>query len=644
MPILSRRLCLALAALSLTPAAHAADADAQVIVKLRAESPLLLKRAQSGERSQAFTSLAGFQVKAVGQPSTQTQVLKASGMTSQALAEKLRALPDVEYAVPDGIKHIRALPSDPLFGSQWYLQATQPAALNAVAAWDLTTGLAAVTVAVLDTGIRPDHPDLATKLVSGFDFVSEITRSNDGDGWDSDPTDPGDYVTAAELTQPAFSGCGAGPNADQPTASTWHGTKVAGIIAAASNNALGVAGVSWGSQLQPVRVMGKCGGRDSDIIAAMRWAAGLPVPGVPANATPAKVLNLSLGAAGTCSQPYKDAIAEITARGVVIVAAAGNETGPVDEPGDCPGVLAVAGVRHNGVKVGYSSFGTEVGISAPAGNCVNSTGPCLYPIVTTTNQGVTTPGANSYTGPTEVNVGTSFAVPQASGVAALMFSANPALATSQLIGRMKRSAHAFTVDSSLPTCPVVGATGTDAEGQCNCTTTTCGAGLLNAYGAVLEANKPIASITGSGSGTVGAKLVLDGSGSAAASGHQVAQYAWSVSPAGGSVATLDQTAASSVTLTLTGSGTAVVNLTVTDDAGAQDTSTATITVSGGSGSNTGGSSSGNTSGGSTSSGSSGGGGGGGGCTTGRGDQPLDLALPGLLALACLGLRRARRLR
>src|SRR5690606_7790730 len=134
-----------------------------------------------------------------------------------------------------------------------------------------------------------------------------------------------------------------------------------------------------------VRVLGKCGGYDSDIIAAMRWAAGLNLPGAPLNPTPAKILNLSLGGSGKCTSSYQQVIGDLETAGVLVVAAAGNDHGPVDSPANCPGVLAVAGLRHIGTKVGYSSLGREVGISAPAGNCVNLGPPCLFSLATTSN-------------------------------------------------------------------------------------------------------------------------------------------------------------------------------------------------------------------------------------------------------------------
>ena len=151
-----------------------------------------------------------------------------------------------------------------------------------------------------------------------------------------------------------------------------------------------MAGVAPGVGVLPVRVLGKCGGYDSDIIAGMLWATGLPVPGVPANPYPARVINMSLGGDGACSAAYQDVVDQITAAGTVIVAAAGNSSGhAVAAPANCRGVIAVSGLRHVGTKVGFASLGPEVTIGAPGGNCVNTgaNSPCLYPILTTSGLG-----------------------------------------------------------------------------------------------------------------------------------------------------------------------------------------------------------------------------------------------------------------
>jgi len=453
--------------------------EGRVIVKYR-ETPDTLKQTQSLDRATNLSARLGLALRSGLHINARTHVIRTTDVSSEALAARLSQEADVEYAIPDRLRTIRALPNDPFFSGQWYLQTTEVASIHATAAWDRTTGSSNVVVAVLDTGIRFDHPDLFAKLLPGYDFISDAPNAGDGDGRDVDASDPGDFISASDASNSILRAvCGSGLVQQN---SSWHGTRVAGIVGAAGNNSVGIAGTSWGAKILPVRVLGKCGGFDSDIMAGMRWAAGLSVPGVPVNPNPARIINLSLGGSGSCTPAYADTIAELTVQGALVVASAGNETGPVGTPGNCAGVLAVAGVRHVGTKVGYSSFGPEVSVSAPAGNCVNASGPCLFSLDTTTNLGTTNPAANSYTDKNNYNVGTSFSAPQAAGVAALMLSLNPALTPSDIIARIKQSARPFPTDSTLSTCPNV-----STSGQCNCTTATCGAGILDAAAAVAAA-------------------------------------------------------------------------------------------------------------------------------------------------------------
>lgn len=430
-----------------------------------------------------------------------------AGMTSQALADQLSRDADVASAEPDRRVRRTLLPSDTLFGAggaqgpdvgQWYLRAPAGevvSSINAVTAWDTTTGSASVIVAVLDTGVRADHPDLAGKLVGGYDFVSNEAGkpliSNDGDGRDADPSDPGDWLTQSEINaDPTFwEGCEA-------SSSSWHGTMVSGIIGAATGNSAGMAGTGWNARVMPLRVLGKCFGYTSDIIAAMRWAAGIAVPGVPNNPNPAKVINLSLGASDApCSAAQRSAVAEINARGAVVVAAAGNSAGrAASSPANCPGVIGVAAVRHVGSKVGFSDVGPELSIAAPGGNCVNETGACLYPILTTVDSGNLGPVGPTYTDSFNISVGTSFAAPLVSGTAALMLSAQPSLTPAALKAALQSSARSFpssglTDDSSGQPVPLqaCSAPGSFDQLQCYCTKTTCGAGLLDAGAAVAAA-------------------------------------------------------------------------------------------------------------------------------------------------------------
>ena len=532
-----------------------------------------------------------------------------------ATLERLRSDPTVEYATADRRKQAHALPpNDPLYSGtpglagqtgQWYLQAPQPtpagpttAAVNAAGAWAITTGSGGVVIADLDTGVRFDHPDLLRagaggKLLPGFDFVgcdsgaaancptgSTFYSANDGNGWDADPSDPGDWISAADLKLAVFS------NGCSQDSSSWHGTRTAGILGALTDNATGIAGMAWSAWVLPVRVLGKCGGYDSDIIAGMLWAAGIPVAGAPANPYPARIVNMSLGSSNGCAASYQDAIRQLASKGTLVVASAGNEGGPVDEPANCPGAAGIAGVRHVGSKVGYSSLGPEAALAAPAGNCVNTaTGsPCLFSIDTTVNFGATGPGQNGYTDQLNSNVGTSFSAPIVAGISALMLSVNGNLRPSQLLARLKNGTRPFPViptdsgGAALPQCQVPTSFADNTQAiECNCTTNTCGAGLADALGSVNDALRPIAAIAVSGGVSAGQAVALSAAGSAASCGRGVAAYAWAI--VGSAAGSPSLTAASGATTSLNAapsSGTVTVQLVVTDDQGLTDTATIAI--------------------------------------------------------------------
>jgi serine protease len=355
---------------------------------------------------------------------------------------------------------------------------------------------------------------------------------------------------------------------------------VAGIIGARSNNATGMAGASWQPWLLPVRVIGKCGGRDSDILAAMLWAAGIHVDGVPDNPYPATVLNLSFGADGACTQAYRDVIADIAARGAVVIVSAGNEGGPVASPANCPGAAGIAGLRHVGTKVGYSSLGPQIALSAPAGNCVNPTGTCLFSIITSTNVGTTTPTIHSYTDQLDYNVGTSFSAPIVAGIAALMASVNGNLGPARLIERLQEGAtkpFPVAADSSVPQCHVPVAARDIQSGECNCTTETCGAGMANAAGAVEAALRPVAEVTITGEFRLGGAVMLSGLASTAAAGRSVAAYAWSLQCGSGNFTASDP-AVAVVEVPVNGSFT--LRLTITDDANRSDRADVVVTPTG----------------------------------------------------------------
>ena len=436
------------------------------------------------------------------------QVVMARGLDSASLARQLAADPDVAYAVVDHRRRALTVPNDPLFsagpavnlqtltggpaGGQWYLREPSDlfrSATNAQAAWVRSTG-SGVVVAVLDTGVLANHVDLAGQVLSGYDFVRDTTYSNDGDGRDADASDPGDWITAAEDTSGPYRNCGQQD-------SSWHGTHVAGIVAAATNNGIGMAGLAHGAKVLPVRVLGKCGGYDSDITAGMLWAAGVDQAGLPGSTTPARVLNLSLGGDGACTAAYQDAVSAVTARGVVVVAAAGNSVGrAVGTPANCPGVIGVAGVRHAGSKVGFSDLGPEIAIAAPGGNCVNIEPgqPCLYPILTTSNSGLRGPaaGGSKYTDSFDISVGTSFATPMVAATAALILSARPDLSPAQVKTALQSGARPFPTsgaDNGSDPAPVGTCQPPSAQEQlqCYCVTGLCGAGMLDADRALAAA-------------------------------------------------------------------------------------------------------------------------------------------------------------
>lgn len=473
---------------------------------------------------------------------------------------RLRADPSVEYAEPDYRRRIQALANDPIFlGSQWHLKndAATPSAIDAVGAWDTTQGSDDVVVAVVDTGVRFDHPDLKRvsaggRLLDGYDFINDLEVANDGNGRDPDASDPGDWCDGDD--------------------SSWHGTRVSGIVGALTDNATGVAGTTWRGRILPVRGLGKCGGNDSDLVAAVLWASGISVAGVPANPNPAKVINLSFGSSGACPASWRDAISRVVARGVLVVVSAGNEGGPVGSPANCPGVAGVGAIRHAGTKVGFSNLGRELAISAPGGNCgVSGTGACLFSIDTTSNSGTTTPGAHTYTDQDSFNVGTSFSAPIVAGVAALMAAVNGQLGSAQLIRRLQNGSKPFPRTASVPDCHVPAGPADLQVSECNCTTDTCGAGMVNARGAVLEALRPAAVASANPTtATTGQVINLDGSSSFAANGRSIVSYAWTVAASSGPAPTIANADSPNASFTTTGDGTVALRLTVTDDQGAQD--------------------------------------------------------------------------
>lgn len=543
---------------------------------VRSRDELLEDVASIGERSRVPLQLVGEVSPAI---SVVRLAIPLSRDNLDAALEDLRADPAIAFAEPDRRRYPHALPNDPLFTNQWYLQATQPSSMAATTAWDTTTGSNGIVIAVLDTGVRFDHPDLGRaseggRLLPGYDFVSgdsngTFTTANDGNGRDADPTDPGDWVTSSEASSSVFGGA-----CDGASDSSWHGTRVSGLIGARSNNAVGVSGTTWSPWILPVRVLGKCGGYDSDILSGMRWAAGLEVSGVEVNPYPARVLNLSLGSSERCSNSYQGVIDELVARGAVVVASAGNESGPVSAPANCNGVVAVVALRHVGTKVGFSNLGSRATLGAPGGNCVNegANQPCLFSIDTTTNSGRSGPVNNTYTDQFNYNVGTSFSAPLVAGITGLMLSVNASLSPAEVTARLRAGTKAWPAaptDRVLPVCRVPSGVNDLQPSECVCTTAACGAGMAYAPGALSEALRPIATVVVPTGVAAGQNVVLQGGG-AAACGRSVTSYAWSVisSGTGGSLVSGANSAAA--TVVAPSSGTLQLRLTVTDSSGATD--------------------------------------------------------------------------
>ena len=344
-------------------------------------------------------------------------------VAAEALIRRLAADPNIESVQADAQMHALFTPNDPLYPQQWhYYQAT--GGLNLPPAWDIANG-SGVTVAVIDSGIL-GHADLNANLVAGYDFVSSTSAGNggsgDGNGRDADPTD---------------------------SSNVQHGTHVAGTIAATTNNGVGVAGVAFGAKVSPLRVLGNGGyGSLSDIADAIVWASGAAVPGVPANANPAKVINLSLGGGGACDAVYQNAINTAVSRGTVLAIAAGNSNSDVSgfRPANCANVIAIAANDIGGNRAYYSNYGAGIDVTAPGGETA------------VTGEGVlSTVGGGSY----GWYQGTSMAAPHVAGVAAL------------ILGRVNKTP--AEVESILKS------TARALPGAC---AGGCGAGIVNAAAAV----------------------------------------------------------------------------------------------------------------------------------------------------------------
>jgi serine protease len=357
---------------------------------------------------------------AAGTPASALTQRQLKSATVQAI-KRLRADPSVAYAEPNYIRRPQAVPVDQYYRLQWHYPL-----INLPAAWDITTGSSSVRVAVVDTGVLVNHPDLQGQLLPGYDFITDAARARDGNGPDNNPDDAGDTN---------------GPGG----ASSFHGTHVAGTIAAASNTTQGVAGVAWGARIMPVRVLGVGGGTSFDISNGVLWAARLTNSSGTLPAQRADIINLSLGG-GSFSQAEQNVYDQVRAAGVIVVAAAGNEsTTQLSYPASYNNVISVSAVGIRKTLASYSNSGTAVDVAGPGGDSGDVNGDGYQDLVLSTvgddSSGQTVYGYG-------LKAGTSMATPHVAGVLALMKSVNPALTPADIDTLL--AAGRLTVDIGAP--------------------------------------------------------------------------------------------------------------------------------------------------------------------------------------------------
>ncbi len=387
-------------------AARAAQNDLsdRFIVTYRSAAAAKANASGFNSKLQAASKAVGTSVRMSRSLSTGADLLrtdrKLDPAESKLMMVELMKDPNVLAVEVDARARPLFVPNDPLYAQQWHYK-NGAGGVNLEPAWDITKG-AGTVVAVLDTGIVP-HSDLLGQTVPGYDFIGDIDTAVDGDGRDADPNDPGDWHDG----ECNFFGI--------PEDSSWHGTHVSGTIAALTDNGVGVAGVAPQAKILPVRVLGKCGGFFSDIIDGITWSSGGTVAGVPANANPAEVINMSLGGGGACSVAFQTAIDAAVARGTTVVVAAGNsgDDAASEQPASCNNVISVSAVGPTGALASYSNFGPVVDVAGPGGTGANPAGDN---VLSTLNLGLTTQGAEGYAW----YAGTSMASPHVAGIAALI--------------------------------------------------------------------------------------------------------------------------------------------------------------------------------------------------------------------------------
>jgi len=445
-----------------------------------------------------------------------------------AMLNRLKLDSNVISIEEDVLMKPNFVPNDEFYNLQWhYHEAT--GGINVETAWDTHDGTG-VVVAVLDTGIT-DHSDLNANVLPGYDFIDDLAVANDGDGRDADANDPGDWVAAFE--------CGFNFAAN----SSWHGTHVAGTIAAVTDNTQGVAGVAYNAQILPVRVLGKCGGFLSDIADAIVWASGGTVTGVPTNSTPAQVINMSLGGSGACDATYQDAIDIAVANGTTVVVAAGNSGADAVNfrPASCNSVINVASNDRQGNLASYSNWGTTIDVTAPGGETVIAADG----VASTLNDGTEGPVNETYV----YYQGTSMAAPHVAGVAALLYQANPNITPAEVEATLAATARAIP--------------GTCVEG--------CGAGIIDAK-AALDSLGPPANVAPISSFSVSVTgLDATFTDTSTDSDGTVSSWSWDFGDGNSSTA-------QNPIHTYAADGNYTASLTVTDNESATNTSSQAVTI------------------------------------------------------------------
>lgn len=547
-PIFSRAPVRAQPASALTPRAHIVRRSRQIIVGFKSDAIGLSAAGSSAYRSMSVARSAAGQMRSridamlVGRSVREVRVspaIMAARITvadTAQIDETIRTLsanPSVAFAERDGVLSIRdraphavlasraplgadrgtfaqataiRLPND----ANYYLQTWSANMLDLPKAWAITTGSAAVTVAVVDMGVRFTHPSMGNLTNDGYDFVTPFvlptpepfcdgsgsltSTEGDGDGPDADPTDPDDL----EFDQ--FSACWF----HSPTGD--HGLWTAGIIGAVGNQRIGVAGVNWTVRMRPIRVLDITGsGEYFDIAQGVLYAAGLPAVGAGGamvQTTASPIINMSLGGTGN-NVVLANAVAAAVSAGSLIVASAGND-GLDDEipsyPASYAGVMAVGAVGMDGVLATYSNAGTKISVSAPGGD---------FRLDDNGGGGVLGPGwnFNSNTPNLIFGYGTSAAAPFVSGIAALLLAQTPGLTAAQLRTRIE----------SFATRP-----------PNTLRSDTYGWGIVNAYNALTQQNgaprKTILRLVDATTGVIGATTQADARGNFAFARLQVGAY------------------------------------------------------------------------------------------------------------------------